>query len=245
MTPLRQRFIDDLRLRNYAARTIETYVWHVAAFAKHFGRSPELLGGDDVRQYQLHLLSQKRSWSRFNQAVCALRFLFGITLGRPEQLPLIPYGKRPHKLPSVLSADEVLRLINAAAPGRDRLFLQVAYGCGLRLSEVTHLCVQDIDSARMVIHVRQGKGAKDRLVPMSQRLLDELRAYWRMCQPRTWLFPGDIPNQPVSFGNMQRRFSRARKRAGLKKRCSMHTLSMASAYYYTFQRMAYFQGNSP
>lgn len=224
MTPLRRRFIDDLRLRNYSQRTIDTYVWHVAAFAKHFARSPDLLGSDEVRHYQLHLLAQKRSWSRFNQAVCALRFLYGITLARPEQLPLIPYGKRPHKLPSVLSTDEVLRLINAADPGRDRLLLQVTYGCGLRLSEVTHLRVQDIDSARMVLHIRQGKGAKDRLVPISQRLLDELRAYWRMYRPTSWLFPGEKANQHLSLGNVQRRFSRARKRAGLTKRCSMHTL---------------------
>lgn len=160
MTPLRQRFIDDLRLRNYATRTIETYVWHVAAFAKHFGRSPDQLGAHAVRAYQLHLLAQQRSWSRFNQAVCALRFFFGTTLARPEQLPSIPYGKRPHKLPSVLSADEVLRLINAAKAGRDRLLLQVAYGCGLRLSEVAHLRVADIDSARMVLHVRQGRAPK-------------------------------------------------------------------------------------
>src|SRR5262245_57588692 len=159
MTPLRQRLIDDLRLRNYARRTIDTYVGQIAAFAKHFGRSPELLGPDDVRAYQLHLLERKMSWSYFNQAVCALRFLYRTTLGRSEQLPLIPFGKRPKTLPSVLSPEEVLRLVNAAAPGRDRVVLQVAYGCGLRLSELTHLRVADIDSARMVIHVRQGKGA--------------------------------------------------------------------------------------
>jgi integrase/recombinase XerD len=224
MTPLRQRFIDDLRLRNYAQRTIETYVSQVAAFAKHFGRSPELLGAEEVRAYQLDLLDRKLSWSYFNQAVCALRFLYYTTLRRADQLPVIPYGKHPKRLPSVLSPDEVLRLINAADPGRDRLFLQVAYGCGLRLSEVIHLRVADIDSARMVVHVRQGKGAKDRLVPLSLRLLQELRAYWRMYRPATWLFPGDKPNQPLSFGNVQRRFSRARQRAGLTKRCSMHTL---------------------
>lgn len=224
MTPLRQRFIDDLRLRNYAPRTIDTYVWHVAAFAKHFGQSPDRLGANEVRAYQLHLLAQKRSWSRFNQAVCALRFFFGTTLARPEQLPSIPYGKRPYKLPSVLSADEVLRLINAANAGRDRLLLQIAYGCGLRLSEVTHLGVADIDSARMVLHVRQGKGAKDRLVPLAQRLLDELRAYWRMYRPVTWLFPGDKPHQPISLGNVQRRFRVAHRRAALSKACSMHTL---------------------
>jgi integrase/recombinase XerD len=224
MTPLRQRFIDDLRLRNYAQRTIETYVSRIACFAKHFGRSPDLLGPNEVRDFQLHLLKQHVSWSSFNQAVCALRFLYGTTLGRPEQLPLIPYGKKPKTLPSVLSSAEVLRLLNAAAPGRDRMLLQVAYGCGLRLSELRHLQVRDIDSSRMVIHVRQGKGAKDRLVPMSLRLLEELRSYWRMCRPGTWLFPGQKTNSALSAGNIQRRFSRLVKQISLTKHCSMHTL---------------------
>ena len=224
MTPLRQRFIDDLRLRHYAPRTIDTYVSQVAAFARHFGRSPDLLGADDVRAYQLHLIERRVSWSSFNQAVCALRFLYGTTLGRPEQRPLIPYGKRPKTLPSVLAPQEVLRLIGAAPTPRDRIFLQVAYGCGLRLSELIHLRVTDIDSARMVIHVRQGKGAKDRLVPLSRRLLEELRAYWRQYRPRTWLFPGDKPKQPISGSNMQRRFGQLVKRVGLTKHCSLHTL---------------------
>jgi len=224
MTPLRQRFIDDLRLRNYARRTIDTYVSRIACFAKHFGRSPELLGPDEVREFQLHLLQRRVSWSSFNQAVCALRFLYGTTLGRPEQLPLIPYGKRPKTLPSVLAPDEVLRLLDAAPPGRDRVLLQVAYGCGLRLNELLHLRVGDIDSARMVIHVRQGKGAKDRLVPLSLRLLDELRAYWRLCRPRTWLFPGQTADGTMTASNIQRRFGRLVRRVGLTKRCSMHTL---------------------
>ncbi|HEX6512582.1 MAG TPA: site-specific integrase [Chloroflexota bacterium] len=224
MTPLRQRFIDDLRLRNYARRTIDTYVSRVACFAKHFGRSPELLGPNEVRDFQLHLLQQRVSWSSFNQAVCALRFLYGVTLGRPEQLPLIPFGKRPKTLPSVLSPAEVLRLLDAAEPGRDRVLLQVAYGCGLRLSELLHLQVTDIDSARMVIHVRQGKGAKDRLVPLSLRLLEELRAYWRLCRPRTWLFPGHKPDRPITTSNIQRRFGRLVQQVGLSKHCSMHTL---------------------
>jgi integrase/recombinase XerD len=224
MTPLRQRFIEDLRLRNYARRTIDTYVSRIVAFAKHFGRSPDLLGPDEVRAFQLHLLERRVSWSSFNQAVCALRFLYRITLGRPEQLPYIPYGKRPKTLPSVLSPDEVLRLLNAAAPGRDRALLHVAYGCGLRLSELLHLQVGDIDSARMVIHVRQGKGAKDRLVPLSLRLLEELRAYWRLCRPRTWLFPGHKPDRPITASNVQRRFGRLVKQVGLGKHCSMHTL---------------------
>jgi integrase/recombinase XerD len=224
MTPLRQRFIDDLRLRNYAPRTIETYVGRIVAFAKHFGRSPELLGPEEVRAFQLYLLQRKASWSSFNQAVCALRFLYGTTLGRPEQLPMIPYGKRPKGLPSVLAPQEVLRLIDAADTPRDRVFLQVAYGCGLRLSELLHLQVTDIDSARMVIHVRQGKGAKDRLVPLSPRLLHELRGYWRIDRPRPWLFPGDKPGQPISGSNMQRRFGHLVQRVGLTKHCSLHTL---------------------
>jgi site-specific recombinase XerD len=224
MTPLRQRFIDDLRLRNYAARTIETYVGRIVAFAKHFGRSPELLGPEEVRTFQLHLLERRVSWSSFNQAVCALRFLYGTTLGRPEQLPMIPYGKRPKTLPNVLAPHEVLRLLDAAPTPRDRVFLQVAYGCGLRLSELIHLQVSAIDSARMVIHVRHGKGAKDRLVPLSQRLLAELRAYWRLDRPRPWLFPGDKPSQPISGSNMQRRFGQLVQRVGLTKHCSLHTL---------------------
>src|SRR5206468_2126853 len=116
------------------------------------------------------------------------------------------------------------RLIDAEAPGRDRLLLQVAYGCGLRLSELLHLQVADIDSARMLIQVRQGKGAKDRLVPLSLRLLGELRAYWRVYRPRTWLFRGRHPDRPLSGGQVQRRFLRLRRLAGITKRCTMHTL---------------------
>src|SRR5262249_17014430 len=125
MTPRRPRFIDDLRLRNYARRTIDTYVSRVACFAKHFGRSPELLGSEEVRAFQLHLLQRKVSWSSFNQAVCALRFLYGTTLGRPDQLPMIPYGKRPKALRNVLAPQEVLRLIDAAQTPRDRVFVQL------------------------------------------------------------------------------------------------------------------------
>jgi len=224
MTPLRQRFIDDLRIRNYAASTVEAYVAGVARLAEHFNRSPDLLGPEDIRAFQIHLLHQRVSWSQFNQTVCALRLFYGVTLGRPEQLPYIPYGKRPKTLPSVLSPEEVARLLQAATPGRNRVLLQIAYGCGLRLGELLSLQVGDIDSARMVIHVRKGKGAKDRLVPLSMRLLEELRAYWRTCRPRTWLFPGKKPDQPLSRGNVQRNFRRLAARAGISKHCSMHTL---------------------
>jgi len=127
MTPLRQRFIDDLRLRNKSPRTIETYVLRVALFARHFGRSPELLGSDEIRAYQQHLLAQQVSWSLFNQAVCALRFLYNVTLCRPEVIRHLPFAKRPRTLPVVLSPEEVVRLLEAALPGRERTLLDVAY----------------------------------------------------------------------------------------------------------------------
>lgn len=222
MTPLRQRFVDDLRLRNRSPRTIERYVAHVARFAKHFGRSPETLGLEEVRAFQLHLIERRVSWSSFNQAVCALRFLYGTTLGRPERLPMI--RKRPKKLPCVLSPEEVTRLIDAAHPGRERVMVQTTYACGLRLEEVTHLGIRDVDSSRMVVHVRQGKGQKDRLVPLSPRLLEALRVYWRYARPATWLFPNRRGDAPCHGGSFQRRFRKLVRRAGIAKPATMHTL---------------------
>jgi len=137
MTPLRQRYIDDLRLRNYSPRTIEAYVAGVARFAKHFGRSPEQLGTEELRSFQLHLLERQVSWSQFNQIVCALRFCYAITLRRPERVPFIPFGKRPKPLPTVLSPQEVAALLAAADPQRDRVLLQLTYACGLRLEPVS------------------------------------------------------------------------------------------------------------
>ena len=224
MTPLRQRFLDDLRLRNYSPRTLEAYVLRVAQFAQHFRRSPDQLGMEDVRAYQLHLLEQQASWSRFNQTVCALRFFFGVTLGRADQVPLIPYGKRPRTLPSVLAPEEVLRLFDAAPAGRQRLRLQVLYACGLRLNELLHLRPTDVDSARMVVMVRQRKGRKDRLVPLSRRLLQELRDYWRMYRPTGWLFPGESADGTLCPVTVQRQCQVAAQRAGLTKPCTPHTL---------------------
>jgi len=224
MTPLRQRFLDDLRLRNYSPRTLEAYVLRVAQFAQHFRRSPDQLGMEDVRAYQLHLLEQQASWSRFNQTVCALRFFFGVTLGRTDQVPLIPYGKRPRTLPSVLAPEEVVRLFDAVPAGRQRLRLQVLYACGLRLNELLHLRPTDVDSARMVVMVRQGKGRKDRLVPLSRRLLQELRDYWRMYRPTGWLFPGESADGTLCPVTVQRQCQVAAQRAGLTKPCTPHTL---------------------
>jgi integrase/recombinase XerD len=224
MTPLRQRFIDDMRLRNYSPRTIQTYVHCVACFAKHFGRSPEVLGSEEIRAYQLHLLNEKASWTRFDQVVCALRLLYATTLNRSEQMPRIPYGKKPKTIPCVLSPEEVACLFTSARPGRDRVLLETTYACGLRVGDVCSLEVTHIDSPRMVIHIHQGKGQKDRLVPLSLRLLTALRAYWRRYQPARWLFPNTTGEAPLNGGTVARMFQRARRRAGIRKPASMHTL---------------------
>lgn len=224
MTPLRQRFIDDLRLRNKSPRTIETYVLRVALFARHFGRSPEVLGPEEIRSYQQDLLARQVSWSQFNQAVCALRFLYNVTLGRSEVIRHLPFAKRPRTLPVVLSPEEVVRFLDAALPGRERTLLDVAYSCGLRLKELLGLQVRDIDSARMVLHIRHGKGQKQRFVPLSPRLLAALRGYWRECRPATWLFAGVKPLQPLTDGAVQRLCRRTARRAGLGKHVTPHTL---------------------
>jgi integrase/recombinase XerD len=224
MTPLRQRLLDDLRLRNYAPRTIETYVAAVAHYARYFGKSPAVLGPEDIRNYQLHLLHEHASWSRFNQAVCALRFLYRVTLGRPDVVTMIPFGKRPKTLPSVLSRAEVLRLFTALPEGRYRTLVRTAYACGLRIGEVVRLRVADIDSSRGVLVVRQGKGRKDRLVPLSPALLEELRAYWRRYRPADWLFPGQKPGGHLHVGALQRAFARVVRPLGFRKPVSMHTL---------------------
>jgi site-specific recombinase XerD len=224
MTPLRQRFIDDLRVRNYAPRTIEAYVFGVRRLAGHFKRSPDLLGPDDVRAFQIELIRRGVSWSTFNQTMCALRFLFKTTLGRPEVLPSLPFGKRPKVLPSVLSPEEVLHFIEAARSPRDRMLLRTAYACGLRLLELLHLRAEDIDSARMVVMVRQGKGRKDRQAPRSGRLLDELRDYWRWALPKTWLFPGNRPDGTLHPSVLQRLCKGLAAKLGWSKRVTPHTL---------------------
>jgi integrase/recombinase XerD len=224
MTPLRQRLIDDLRIRNYSPRTIEAYVAAVVKLTRHAGRAPDQLGPEDLRAFQLHLRQHGVPWNTFNQIVCGLRFFYGTTLGRADVVPLIPYSRRAQRLPSVLSREEVQRLFDALPAGRCRLLFHTAYAAGLRLSEVLHLKVADIDSQRMVLHIRQAKGRKDRLVPLSPRLLDELRAYWRCQRPRDWLFPGHKPGQPLCAGHVQRVCQRAVRACGFGKRVSFHTL---------------------
>jgi site-specific recombinase XerD len=217
--------IQDLRIRNYSPETIDTYVRRVAAFALYFGKSPDLLGPPHIRQYQVHLIEEAHvSWPVFNQTVCALRFLYKKTLGKPWLIEHIPFPKQPKKLPVVLSAKEVGRVLGVVQLLKHRTVLETIYATGLRISEALHLHVQDIDSQRMVLRVVEGKGRKDRDVPISPTLLGKLRAYWRIYQPPEWLFPGISTKTPLSASSIQRALSVARKKARIRKRVGPHTL---------------------
>ena len=168
MTPLRQRMIEDLQLRNYSSETVKAYVRYVALFARYFGRSPAVLTPEHARQYQLHLLKRKVSWSTFNQSVCALRFLYGTTLGRKTDIPRLPFGKKPKRIPVVLSREEVLKFLQCVLSRKQRMLLTTMYATGMRVGEAVRLGVADIDSRRMTILVARGKGNKQRLVPLSK-----------------------------------------------------------------------------
>ena len=225
MTPLRQRMIEDLQLRNYSAATISNYVGYVARFAKHFGRSPEVLTSEDVRQYQLHLLQKKVSWNTFNLSVCALRFLYGTTLGRMDELQRLRFGRTPKRVPVVLSRDEVLKFLQCIPCRKQQMLLTTMYATGLRVGEAVRLAVTDIDSQRMTILVAQGKGNKQRLVPLSQKLLTELRLFWKTHRDPKWLFPSkQRPGRHLTIGTLDKSCQRARARAGISRRFSSHAL---------------------
>jgi integrase/recombinase XerD len=224
MTPLRQRLIEDLRLRNYSARTIEIYVQRVAEFVRFCGKAPGRVSVEDVRAYQVHLTERRVCWSHFNQAVCALRFFYKVTLPRDWPLQQIPYAKRPRKLPTVLSRQQVARLIACIPSLKHRVMVMTAYATGLRLGELLHLEVRDIDSARMLVQVRQGKGGKDRMVPLSPRLLEQLRVYWKAARPRRLLFPGSQPDRAMHDTVLQRVLKQAARVAGINKSVSPHVL---------------------
>jgi integrase/recombinase XerD len=218
MTTLRQRMTQDMHLRHMAEKTVRAYLDHVTKFAAYFGRSPDTLGPEEVRQYQLHLVHERHvSWSTFNQCVCALRFLYRVTLGKDWAVSHIPFPRTERKLPVVLSPSEVLQFLNSVTSLKYRAILMTAYGAGLRLSEVTHLRVCDIDSQRMVIRVEQGKGRTDRYVMLSPVLLQLLRCYWRAARPSNYLFPSRLPGRPISPSAVQRACQRAARDANLSK----------------------------
>src|SRR6266700_906371 len=224
MSPLRRRMIEDMTVRNLSPATQRSYISGVVKFSRHFGLSPERLGLEDVRAFQVHLVSTGISWASLNQIVCALRFFYGVTLGQETIPERIPYAREPHKLPVVLSADEVVRFLEAVASLRSRAALTTAYAAGLRISEVVQLKVADIDSSRMVIRVEQGKGGKDRYVMLSQQLLDILRTYWRLARPKHWMFPGRDASQPIEPNVLHAACRSAAAAAGLDKRVTVHVL---------------------
>jgi site-specific recombinase XerD len=223
VSPLRRRMIDDMTLRNLSPATQRSYLHAVTKFSRYFGHSPDRLGPEDVRAFQVYLVSQGISWPAFNQTVCALRFFYGVTLGQAEMPERIAYARTPRKLPTILSADEVVRFLEAVPSLKARAALTSAYAGGLRTSEVVRLKATDIDSARMVIHIRQGKGAKDRTVMLSPQLLEILRTYWRLARPSDWLFPGR-GDKPIDAQVLYAACRSATRAAGLLKRVTVHTL---------------------
>jgi integrase/recombinase XerD len=229
VTQLKRMMLDELRRRNYAQNTVRSYVSAVEEFAAYFNKRPDQLGPDHIRAYQVHLFRERKLASgTVEQRGAALRFFFVKTLRRPYLPDDIPFPKRQRRLPTVLSQDEAARLIDSASNLMHRAILMTLYGTGLRRAEVSSLKVLDIDSERMVIHVRHGKGDRDRDVLLSPKLLETLREYWRWMRPKTYLFPGmvnnwraDVPiNHKVVWGAVKE----AAERAGIKKRVSPHTL---------------------
>ncbi len=230
ITPLRQRMLDDMAVRGLREHTRRDYIRHVCRFAAFLGRSPETATPDDVRRFQVHQTESGATASTINSAVSALRFLFTVTLDRPDLARRLMIMRNPRKAPDVLSVEEVARLLQAAPNIKYKAALGVAYGAGLRASEVTHLKVDDIDSQRMLIRVEQGKGRKDRNAMLSPQLLELLRLWWREGKKRTvmlphgWLFPGKAYTEPMSTRQLHRVVQEAAEAAGIRKRVHPHTL---------------------
>ena len=216
---------DAMALRGLAPRTRLTYVRWVHQMVQFCRVAPDQLTTEDVRTFLLYLTQERKlSFSTFNQALNSARFFFIEVLRRPFVIEGLRFQRPPHRLPVVMNGEEVLRLLDATVSLRDRALLETAYATGMRLGEVTHVLIADIDSQRMVVRIEQGKGRRDRYVMLSPSLLETLRAYWRACKPKTYMFPGDGGNRPLSDSSAQKAFNKARDRAGIKKRVSFHTL---------------------
>jgi site-specific recombinase XerD len=224
ISPLRRRMIEDMTVRNLSPATQRSYIHAVTKISRHFGCSPSRLDVEDVRAFQVHLISAGISWPSLNQIVCALRFFYGVTLGRDTVPDRIAYAREPQKLPVVLSADEVVRFLEAVASLKSRAALTCAYAAGMRVSEVVRLKVADIDSARMVIRVECGKGGKDRYVMLSPQLLSVLRTYWRLARPGHWMFPGRGADKPIEQNVLHAACRSAVLAAELDKRVTVHVL---------------------
>ena len=230
MGALRKQMDADLVVRGMAVRTREAYLGAVAGLAKYYGRRPDRIGEAEVQRYLLHLIQERKlAWASCNVVAQGLKFFYRVTLKRPEAQFGIPRARQPQKLPQILAPEEVARLIERTAHPKHRAILMTTYGAGLRLNELCHLKVSDIDSARMTLRVEQGKGAKDRYTLLSPRLLTELRRYWALYRPELWLFPGKDGAHPISDATVQKIFYRAKARAGITKDCGIHGLRHAFA----------------
>lgn len=230
MHPLRLQMQRDMKLRGLAPRTQKTYIDAVAALAKHHRCSPDRLGSEQIQGYVLHLLDRKLSWSSCNQAICAFRFFYGVTLKRPALAFEIPNGRTPQRQPQILSRDEVRRVIAETRRPVERVMLTTAYAAGLRVSELVALRWEDIDSQRMTIKVNQGKGAMDRYTILSPSLLPVLRDFWKLCRPKgPWIFPGRGLEQHIRIDAAQRAYKQAKENAGITKRGGIHALRHAFA----------------
>jgi len=230
VTPLRQRMLEDMRMRKFEPRTQEAYVRAVRKLAAYLHRPPDTATVDELRDFQLHLVDSGTSPVTLNATLSGLRFFFDVTVGRQEVMVRMQPVKLPRSLPVVLSPQEVSRLIAAASNVKHQAALSLAYGTGLRASEVVHLRVTDVDSQRMTLRVEQGKGRKDRYAMLSPVLLQRLRTWWRIAHaqgrmlPGGWLFPGMNPTDPLTTRQLNRAIHDAADAAGLHKRVSMHTL---------------------
>ena len=230
MTPLRQRMLEELQRRNYSPSTARGYILAVKQFAEYFGKSPEQLGAEEVRRFQLYLLNEKKlAPGTVEMRMSALRFLYKKTLKRRDiACEDLIFPKTPRRLPVVLSPEEVTRMIESAWNLTHRTILMILYGTGMRRSEVSMLKVSDIDSERMVIHIQQGKGSRDRDVPMTAKLLEALREYWRWKRPKIYLFPSTEGHrgveEPISDKTVWHACKQAARRAGITKRIGPHTL---------------------
>ncbi len=222
--PLRRRMIEDMTIRKMAPRTQEGYIRAVKTFSAFLGAAPDTASFEDVRRYQLHLVSSGSGVPTINHGLTALRFLFMVTLRKPDVVIHLPFVREARRLPVVLSPEEVARLLEAAPGLKYKAALSVAYGAGLRASEVIALKITDIDSARMVIRVEQGKGRKDRYVMLSEHLLALLRAWWKVARPQGWLFPGQNPINPLTTRQLNRACHAAAQGAEIDKPVSLHTL---------------------
>jgi integrase/recombinase XerD len=231
MTPLRQRMLEDMQIRNLSPNTQASYVLQVSLFARHFGKSPLELSPDDIRTYQVYLMNERKLTPQsILIAVSAIRFLYRVTLKKDWTIEqAIPTCKKPQKLPTILSPEEVADLLACVPSIKQRAILTTCYAAGLRISEAVCLKPSAIDSRRMVIRVEQGKGQKDRFVMLSPKLLAALRTYWRAVRPQEWLFPGDYPGRPITRSAVALACRLARRSAGITKPVTPHSFRHAFA----------------